>query len=404
MAPRLYQAECGCAHPLDTERILPCLCKIYCYETATNPDDPREWYLSGCRADDFDLSDDTKAHAMTQLQRMSNEGLPFFRKDVLAKIADAFGEWRKPRAARDEVEVLGIELTSLLSEDRIFITNQMNESCCARSNMSFDLDLLRDHEEVFRLVFPPSIHPQHYPQHPHSVCIPPDIGQPSTPLTLTTLLSAIPLVKYHSYIDLTAPRTCNCQVHNPPHYTLGHAVTVHYLPQIRHRLTKLPIPDPNDRTLSWTPSQLRAKLHRATRKWPRRKTWSRITSALSSANLSGTTTKIIGIALGSLSELETEIFTQHKLILLLAELLREHNLGVEIKKFVQDPAYTDLDKGALRLEGVKVLEDPRAFVEVDEASVVVAIYPIIPAMDVIADVARPAVIVCHRLPEEEIEW
>jgi len=71
---------------------------------------------------------------------------------------------------------------------------------------------------------------------------------------------------------------------------------------------------------------------------------------------------------------------------------------------VQDPAYTDLDKGALRLEGVKVLEDPRAFVEVDEASVVVAIYPIIPAMDVIADVARPAVIVCHRLPEEEIEW
>ena len=62
--------------------------------------------------------------------------------------------------------------------------------------------------------------------------------------------------------------------------------------------------------------------------------------------------------------------------------------------YAQDPAYTAADKAVLRDVGVEVLEDPRGFLEVNRATVVLSIGPDFPLKQVLAaDIARPAVIV-----------
>ena len=43
-------------------------------------------------------------------------------------------------------------------------------------------------------------------------------------------------------------------------------------------------------------------------------------------------------------------------------------------------------------EQIIVIDDPRAFLEVDEASVVIALAPDIPARQIIADLTRPAIL------------
>jgi hypothetical protein len=75
-------------------------------------------------------------------------------------------------------------------------------------------------------------------------------------------------------------------------------------------------------------------------------------------------------------------------------------LGVEVKCFAQDPVYTPIDKQVLGELGITVLDDPRAWLQVENGSVVIAIDPTIPAMEIIADIARPVVIIMAALPDE----
>jgi hypothetical protein len=51
-------------------------------------------------------------------------------------------------------------------------------------------------------------------------------------------------------------------------------------------------------------------------------------------------------------------------------------------------------------EGVVVMEDPRAFLEVDEASVVIAVASDICVRQIVADLARPAVVIWDRVTDE----
>lgn len=51
--------------------------------------------------------------------------------------------------------------------------------------------------------------------------------------------------------------------------------------------------------------------------------------------------------------------------------------------------------------GITVLEDPRAFLEVSDDSLVVSFGPDIPVRQVVTDLARPAVLICDKICEEQ---
>ncbi|KAK3292441.1 uncharacterized protein B0H64DRAFT_228647 [Chaetomium fimeti] len=68
----------------------------------------------------------------------------------------------------------------------------------------------------------------------------------------------------------------------------------------------------------------------------------------------------------------------------------------EIKCYAQDPMYTPTDEQVLGEAGFTLVDDPRAFLEIDEASVVISVYPDIPVRQIVADIARPAVMIWNR--------
>ncbi|KAK4033690.1 hypothetical protein C8A01DRAFT_19398 [Parachaetomium inaequale] len=93
---------------------------------------------------------------------------------------------------------------------------------------------------------------------------------------------------------------------------------------------------------------------------------------------------------------------QHALALTIRDLLG-HTPGTHgeaaggVRCYAQDPIYTPVDEQVLSEAGFTVLNDPRAFLEVDEASVVIAISPDIPVRQIIADIARPAIMVWDKV-------
>jgi hypothetical protein len=64
-----------------------------------------------------------------------------------------------------------------------------------------------------------------------------------------------------------------------------------------------------------------------------------------------------------------------------------------IKCYAQDPIYTPVDEEVLSEAGFTIVDDPRAFLEIDEASVVISIAPNIPVRQIVADIARPAIMI-----------
>jgi len=102
--------------------------------------------------------------------------------------------------------------------------------------------------------------------------------------------------------------------------------------------------------------------------------------------------KLVGFALGnpdgntssssSLHQLE-----QHVPLLTLQELLNN------IPCYAQEPAYSNEAKTALRHKGICVLEDPMGILEMDAGTVVVSICPNFPLKEIVADMARSAVLI-----------
>jgi hypothetical protein len=66
---------------------------------------------------------------------------------------------------------------------------------------------------------------------------------------------------------------------------------------------------------------------------------------------------------------------------------------------VQDPWYTTIDKEILRKAGLEVIDDPCGWLEVDEQSVVLSIAPNVSTKEIIADLARPAIVIWCRITD-----
>lgn len=100
---------------------------------------------------------------------------------------------------------------------------------------------------------------------------------------------------------------------------------------------------------------------------------------------------------------------QHVLVLMLRDFLATaqheastHGDGAaEIKCYAQDPIYTPADEKVLYEAGITVIDDPRAFLEIDDSSVVISCCPDIPVRQIVADLARPALIIWTKTLVED---
>lgn len=67
---------------------------------------------------------------------------------------------------------------------------------------------------------------------------------------------------------------------------------------------------------------------------------------------------------------------------------------------MQDPEYTSVDREILDGFGLQTVDDPEGFLKVDEQSIVLSIAPNVPVKHIIADIARPAVVIWFHVEEK----
>lgn len=143
------------------------------------------------------------------------------------------------------------------------------------------------------------------------------------------------------------------------------------------------------------------------RAWEASEACQNLRTSLEASSILGsmTITKIVAFACSTVASkiMQPITIVQHCLILTLQDIFRKTQRGqVEVKCFAQDPMYTEVDHRILEENGITVLGDPRAFLQVDDSSIVVAFAPNIPVRQIITDLARPAVLLWDqvRTPEE----
>lgn len=131
-------------------------------------------------------------------------------------------------------------------------------------------------------------------------------------------------------------------------------------------------------------------------------------------------TKIVAFACATISDAERrDAQLQHVLVLALKRILEarrrqqpqggllDASVGTRSTSacsmpcFAQDPDYTDVDKKVLAEHGVTVLDDPRGFLAVDDQSAVLSFAPDVCVRQVVADLARPALLVWNTIQTED---
>ncbi len=143
--------------------------------------------------------------------------------------------------------------------------------------------------------------------------------------------------------------------------------------------------------------------------------------------------RVVAFGCGALAwggELSPHVMVQHALVLALRDLVVELRRGgggggggasaetattattatarprprpppAEIPCYFREPSYSADDAEVLRGAGAVVLDNQKAFLEVDDTALVVAIAPSIPVKQVIADIARPAAMLWY---DDKDEW
>ncbi len=93
---------------------------------------------------------------------------------------------------------------------------------------------------------------------------------------------------------------------------------------------------------------------------------------------------------------------QHALVLSIRDILSAmQTTPSEIRCYAQDPIYTSLDERILQEAGITVLDHPRGFLQVDETSAILSIFPNAPIRQIITDIARPMLIIWNRIADQD---
>ncbi|KAG6364190.1 hypothetical protein INS49_005788 [Diaporthe citri] len=147
----------------------------------------------------------------------------------------------------------------------------------------------------------------------------------------------------------------------------------------------------------------REALDAGVKAWINSEECKRITAALMASTIPGKITKVIAFACCTLSGCEAvqaRSIKQHALILTIKNVLQSLTVDGDIKCYAQDPVCTDADRAVLEGEGIHVLEDPHGFLEIDDSSVVISFSSNVPVRQIVADVARPAIMLWNRVKSE----
>jgi hypothetical protein len=159
---------------------------------------------------------------------------------------------------------------------------------------------------------------------------------------------------------------------------------------------------------------VRLRFEQAKRSLEASQHFARLKSALTSVAVPPGIDKIIALGCSTMTWADHDTamrpMAQHILALTVRDLLASRYAtgrqgeGVrEIKCYAQDPIYTPVDEQVLGEAGFTVVDDPRAFLEVDGSSVVIAIAPDIPIRQIVADIARPAIMIWEKFPVTDID-
>ncbi|KIX05454.1 uncharacterized protein Z518_06326 [Rhinocladiella mackenziei CBS 650.93] len=142
--------------------------------------------------------------------------------------------------------------------------------------------------------------------------------------------------------------------------------------------------------------------------WATHEVRGQLQSMLSSKSLSHVN-KIVAFACGTMALTDQESWSirstyQHALITTLRDDLSElQQTQHSIQCCAQDPAYTDTDRDILQKSGINVLDNPQGFLEVDDSTVVLSFGAEVPVRQIIADIARPAMMIWDRSQYTEDE-
>ncbi|KAK7732603.1 hypothetical protein SLS63_004858 [Diaporthe eres] len=299
-----------------------------------------------------------RIQAANRVRALYSSGIPFFTKRAIADLVDQFDR------ARKHLQHVG--------------TSEGNDGGESRRQMLFLQDLdgkTVELENEIGTVWPTTGTTEH----------------------ITTDL----VIRYRTYQGLIAANT------DPRQYTPELAycpLRINYLECKRDKTTKQLRPQRRGQSLKAT----REALDAGVKSWESSEECERITAALTASTTLNKVTKVIAFACCTMSRSEAvqkRSITQHALILTIKDILQKKSLTADghVRCYAQDPIYTSADRAVLEGKGIHVLEDPHGFLEVDDSSIVIAFSPNVPVRQIVADIARPAVMLWNRVkPEGEM--
>ncbi|KAI0547403.1 hypothetical protein F4679DRAFT_597636 [Xylaria curta] len=121
-------------------------------------------------------------------------------------------------------------------------------------------------------------------------------------------------------------------------------------------------------------------------------------TSLIHAHLSGcTVNKVIALGLGKIGEVRPgppQTFYEHAAALVVRRAVQDVSSAPTVSLLVQDPAYTNVCKQILRESDFDIIEGfgAKGFALIDNNTVVLAHHPAFPLREILADIARPALV------------
>ncbi|KAK5657247.1 hypothetical protein OQA88_3306 [Cercophora sp. LCS_1] len=287
------------------------------------------------------------------IREIYQSGTKFYDRKTLQYLADVFDAW----AAAPEDNTTKAILTDLLG-DKYEISNETGQD-------------------------------PHVPESPHTL----------------ERFKARPLVHYMTYNRMARLGFGRFGSKRSP-FRVFQPMGIHYAAEWRDPDTKEVDAPPEGDLQGWTFSRFRREYRRSVKKWKKKKVFEAIKACLEQRNLRGIN-KVVMFGGGTMTRdygetYTTRSFNQHGLVVLLGRLLAKYNPHATIQLFAQDPSYGGFDNQLLEDQGIKVLHDPRGFLEVDENTIVLSFY-FIPTHSVLVDLTRPAVFICNSSPREHLE-
>ncbi|KAK4032782.1 hypothetical protein C8A01DRAFT_40756 [Parachaetomium inaequale] len=213
------------------------------------------------------------------------------------------------------------------------------------------------------------------------------------------LFGAILKIEFRTIDHLTSIAANHADEFDPDKAFLSMAVEVETVPVLLLTGEAVP-PYPINRA-----PETRAILHGQRTKWNASNAYRQLVKAmLADAGSLPRVDKVVAFACFNPSDVEAaeKSATEHALVIIsLRDFFarQQHQPTTSVRCYAQDPLYQDVDREVLGELGMTVLDHPRGFLEVDDATAVFSQSPTAPVRQVIADIARPALMIWNRICE-----